>query len=538
MGNSLKRCVIFLLLFLLLLPVAATAAQTKTTGTIVFYPTDVTDAGDLAYLSDSIRLMLVSRIASTAGSDVRLETKMIKERDKSFYRVMSRLAQTQDGIRISVEAYKPSEDIPQRFHSFASDSAEIISALDLLVADVRRSLFSTKDSSRAQKIPGESNGNDVAVSTSHPDRAYKENSGFGLSILQDEFIAEMAIKVETTERFKSEFFPVRSQGMTAGDIDGDSLDEVLIATNTRLFIYQLRNLRIHHLETIPLPGGLNVHALNVADLDGNGIMEIYLSSTRDGEPRSFVLEWSHASGVKWLAENVYWYLRPMNVPGEGMVLAGQQNGIGNEIQSGIHRMVLEAGGKITKGERFSLPDAIKLFDFVFADLNGDKFPEIVTINEKEQLKVFNSAFELLYTSPTGFGGRELSEGLTVPIRLVVTDFDDDGNDDLLIVDNELYSPKMMSKTRLYRNGQVRGLIWDNDGFIEMWHTNLFPNSIVDFQLLSLTADAKNGANVTARLFILEPEKGDFLEAFLLGSGGNRLLVYGMEFISKEHTGTE
>lgn len=537
MSNSLKRCIVILFLFLLL-PMVATAAQIKKTGTIVFYPTDVTDAGDLAYLRDSLRLMLVSRIASAAGSDARLETKMVKERDLSFYRVMSRLAQTQDGIRISVEAYKPSDASPQQFHSFASDSAEIISALDLLVVDVRRSLFSAKDSSRASKIPGNSNGNDIDISTSHPDRAYKENSGFGLSILQDEFIAQMAIKVETTERFKSAFFPVRSEGMTAGDIDGDSLDEVLIATNTRLFIYQLRDLRIHHLETIPLPGGLNVHALNVADLDNNGLMEIYLSSTRDGEPRSFVLEWSPATGVKWLDENVYWYLRPMNIPGEGMVLAGQQNGFGNEIQPGVYRMLLEPGGKITKGERFSLPEKIKLFDFVFADLNGDKFPEIVTINDKEQLKVFNSAFELLYTSPTGFGGRELSEGLTVPIRLVVTDFDDDGNEDLLIVDNELYSPKMMSKTRLYKNGQVRGLLWDNDGFIEMWHTNLFPNSIVDFQLLSLTGDAKKGTNVTARLFILEPEKGDFLEAFLLGSGGNRLLVYGMEFISKENSGSE
>jgi hypothetical protein len=201
-------------------------------------------------------------------------------------------------------------------------------------------------------------------------------------------------------------------------------------------------------------------------------------------------------------------------------------------------MALEPGGRIIKGERFSLPESIKLFDFVFADLDGDKFPEIVSINKKEQLKVFNSALELLYTSPTGFGGRELSEGLTVPIRLVVTDFDDDGNQDILIVDNELYSPRMMSKTRLYKNGQVRGLVWDNDAFIEVWHTNLFPNSIVDFQFLSLTGDAKKGANVTARLFILEPEKGDFLEAFLLGSGGNRLLVYGMEFISKENNSSE
>jgi len=537
MRNSLKKCLVILFLFLLL-PISVLAGQAKKTGPIVFYPTDITDAGDLAYLRDSLRLMLASRISSITGGDVRLEAKMVKVRDLPLYRVMSRLTKNKDSIKISVEAFKPSDESPMQFQSVASSNADIISALDILAEDVGSSLFASQNSPKSKSMSANKSGDDIDESTSHPDRAYKENSGFGLSILQDEFISQMAIEVVTTERFKSEFFSIRSEGMTAGDIDGDSLDEVLIATNTRLFIYQLRNLRIHHLDTIPLPGGLEVHALNVADIDNNGLMEIYLSSTRDGEPRSFVLEWSPATGIKWLDENVSWYLRPMLVPGEGLVLAGQQNGIDGEIWPGVYHMALEPGGKIIKGERFSLPESIKLFDFVFADLDGDKFPEIVSINKKEQLKVFNSALELLYTSPTGFGGRELSEGLTVPIRLVVTDFDDDGNQDILIVDNELYSPRMMSKTRLYKNGQVRGLVWDNDAFIEVWHTNLFPNSIVDFQFLSLTGDAKKGANVTARLFILEPEKGDFLEAFLLGSGGNRLLVYGMEFISKEHTGTE
>ena len=537
MRNSLKKCSVILFLFLVF-PIAAIAAQTKETGPIVFYQTDVTEAGDLAYLRDSLRLMLASRIASVAGGEIRLEEKMVKGRDFAFYRVMSRLANTQDGIKISVEAFKPSGESPMQFQSVAQNSAGLISALDLLVADVGKSLFKSQDSPEVERSL-EKKESEIDISTSHPDRAFKANRGFGLSIEQDEFIAEMAVEVRTTERFKSEYYPVQSKGMTAGDIDGDSLDEVLVAINTKLYIYQLQDLKIKHLDTISLPGGLSVHALNVADIDNNGLMEIYISSTRKDEPRSFILEWHPVKGVKWLAENVSWYVRPMDIPGEGQVLTGQQNGVGGQIQPGVYRLTLEPDGEITKGERFSLPDSIKLFDFVFADLNGDKFPETVIINKKEQVKVFNSALELLYTSPTGFGGRELApKGLTVPIRLVVTDFDDDGNQDILIVDNELYSPKIMSKTRLYRNGQVRGLVWDADGFIEMWHTNLYPDSIIDFQLLALTGDAKTGANVTARLFIVEPEKGDLLEGFFLGSGGNRLSVYGMEFISKVKSGQE
>ena len=96
MRNSLKRCSVILFLFLLL-PIMAIAGQAKKTGPVVFYPTDVSDAGDFAYLRDSLRLMLASRISSVADGEVRLETKMVKERDLPFYRVMSRLTKNRIG---------------------------------------------------------------------------------------------------------------------------------------------------------------------------------------------------------------------------------------------------------------------------------------------------------------------------------------------------------------------------------------------------------------------------------------------------------
>jgi len=90
----------------------------------------------------------------------------------------------------------------------------------------------------------------------------------------------------------------------------------------------------------------------------------------------------------------------------------------------------------------------------------------------------------------------------------------------------------MNKTRLYRNGQVRGLLWDGGGFFEMWHTNIFPNSVLDFQFHSSVEVTEAATTVKGRLFVVEPEKGDLLEGFIFGLGGNRLSVYGLDFISK------
>ncbi|WP_083907266.1 FG-GAP-like repeat-containing protein [Desulfocapsa sulfexigens] len=530
MDSSLKKSVVIFLMSLVC-SVATTAVFATEVRQVVFYPTDVSDAGDFAYLRDSVRLMLASRLSAVAGGEVRFEDGVNKGRDFTFFRVMSSVVSTKEGIRLSVKAFKPSEDVSLQFQSMANESTEIMKALDVLVEDVGTMLFQVEPPKAIIREP-EKEEKDVAdMGTSHPDRVYKSTSGFGLSINQDEFVSQTEVEVKATERYKSKVLPFLAKCMTAGDIDGDLHDEIIVSTNTKLYIYRLRDEKIELLDTVALPGGLKVHAVNVADLDNNGVMEIYLSSTRKEEPRSSILEWHPVTGVKWLYENVYWYLRPVNIPGEGVVLAGQQSGVSGMTAPGIYRLTAGEGGKVAVGERFSLPESVDLFDFVFADFGGDKMVEVATINKKEQLQVYNSDLKLLYTSPSGFGGKELLKEYTAHIRLVVSDFDNNGHDDILIVDNELYSPEMMNKTRLYKNGQVRGLSWDGVGFAEVWHTNLFPNSIIDFQFFSTSKI--DGVGI-GRLFIVEPEKGDLLEKIFLGAGGSRLSVYGMNFIPKRN----
>ncbi len=290
----------------------------------------------------------------------------------------------------------------------------------------------------------------------------------------------------------------------------------------------MRDKSINILSAIALPALLKVHAVNVADLNNNGVMEIYLSATRNNDPVSFVLEWQPETGVTWLHKEVPLYIKPLRIPGKGTVLAGQSGGLEGGVLPGIYQLLLD-GERLTNGDRLSVPESVNLFDFVFADLEGDGVPEVVSISRKEELKVFDANQELLYISPAGFGGKELSKGLNPPVRIVVTDFNTDGNDDIILVDNELFSPKILNKSKYYRNGKVRGLMWDRDLFLEMWRTNIFQNAMVDFQFLTTV---KSAESVEGRLFVVEPARGNSLEGLLFGGGGSRLSVFGMEFISK------
>ncbi len=527
MGNSMKIHLLVVVLFLFA-PLCQTVARGADAPDMVLYPTDVKEAGDLAYLRDSLRLMLAAKLATVAGG-VRLEEQEDKERDKASFRLRMKLVSTGDKVILSARAFSPSESSSRNFEAVVKDGTEILRGLDLLSADMKTTLLHLppQKTSAEHSVQGATVA--AAVTTPHPDRAIKENSGFGLSISQEAFAKQITIDVESNKHYKSAVLSVQSKAMTAGDIDGDSLDEILIATNTKIYIYQLRDGRIQELTSIPLPGGLQVHGLSVADLDQNGIMEIYVSSTRNKAPRSFILEWSPNTGVKWLYKNVYWYLRTINMKGVGTVLVGQQSGVVSMMQPGIFRLNLKPGEGVVAGERIPVPESVNLFDFVFADLNNNGSQEVVALNKKEQLKVYNSNLELLYTSPSGFGGRELEEGYTAPIRLVVADFNNDAKEDILIVDNERYSPAMFDKTRLYENGQVRGLLWDGLGFMEMWHTNIFQKGVMDFQFLATYNDGEKSKNLSGMLFVVEPAKGDSLQGVLFGGGGCRLSAFAMEF---------
>jgi len=526
MQRFFRKTIMILMLCVLLPGGSVLAAQGDD---VIFYPTDVSGAGNLAYLQQSVRLMIASRLATIAGIQPQFKNK-VTAGAASKYRIMSSITSAAQSVTVSASVLSPLSNDPVSFQVTAAKDDKVLTALDGLVDEIAESLFGVKTKSvKTAAVSVAAAATDFH--TPHPDRQIKENSGFGLSITQDEFVAEMAVEVAATERYKSTILSFRTQAMTAGDIDGDSLDEILIATNVKIHIYQLRDKRINTLSAIALPALLKVHAVNVADLNNNGVMEIYLSATRNNDPVSFVLEWHPETGVKWLYKEVPLYIKPLRIPGKGTVLAGQRGGLEGAALTGIYQLVQQED-QLTTGEQLPVPDSVNLFDFAFADLEGDKIPEVVSLNKKEELKVYNSNLELLYTSPPGFGGKELSEGLTPPIRVVVTDFDADGNDDILLVDNELFSPKMMKQSKYYKNGQVRGLLWDKDLFLEMWRTNIFQKAIVDFQFLTLSETTEPVESVAGRLFVVEPAKGNSLEGLLLGEGATRLSVFGIEFTPK------
>ncbi len=308
------------------------------------------------------------------------------------------------------------------------------------------------------------------------------------------------------------------------------------------------------------------HAMNMADLDGDGKQEIYLSGTDGLNVSSMILEWDGKAQFQVISQYLPWYLRPLFVPGKGWQLAGQKRGIEriDFIRPGVYLLSLDAQFKIKQGERLALPKSVNLFDFVYADLDGDTFHELVVVDPKEKLKVYNPANELVWVSTRNFGGSKIylgpSQGgaqdknkvrnlsadedsnrelIFVPGRIIVTDIDMDGREEIIVNENKRGSLSFLDRWRMYNGGVVVGLAWNDSVLTESWRTGTYRGYVADYSFSIIEepkAEAikgKTGAGVSVgRLSVGNlPISGSWAD-LLPGAAETNVHVYDLEFSQK------
>jgi hypothetical protein len=500
---------------------SAQGQEKKPSSAIVIAPFDIGAAGKYSYLKDSLRNMLVSRLAARDG--VRIldfslsqkeldEIKSSKKQDlakglfarlQADYLASGVLYSMANGLNLQITLYSASlSGNPIKFTMLAENDEKILSSLDGLAQEIGDKISGTNgprenakeavsEDAQKQQAPSLSDGS-AGFQTAHPDRLYKKGIYAGGSIVGGE---NAGIQVTSQGVRKSAPLSMQMVTMAVGDLDGDGVEEIVLATDGELQFYHFREGRFALIAKSPISKRLKVHAINLADLDGNGKMEIYISATDENTVSSVVAEWDKARGLQMLHKNIHWYLRPMEISGEGVVLTGQEKGPEESILvfPGIYRLTMEKGKDVPKkGQRLSLPDSVNLFDFVLADLNGDGAVEKVVIDKNEKMLVYDQNNSLLWVSNDEFGGSKNYIGprwqgtnitrdrIFVPTRIIATDVNNDKKQDIIIGRNKRETYSFFANMRSYNGGFISCLTWTGTGMAELWHTNLLPGLIADY----------------------------------------------------------
>jgi len=302
--------------------------------------------------------------------------------------------------------------------------------------------------------------------------------------------------------------------MEIGDVDADGQDEFVLASPYDVRIYRKFDSRLQKIGQVSLPHRFSIHGITMADLNNNGRQEIYISAADAKEPNSLVLEWD-GKDFAHLADNLSWYLRVIDIPGQGKVLAAQKSGLNTLMAKGVYQVTLNQG-QLMKGEALQT-GGLNLFDFSFADLDGNGGLEVVAINQADKLLVLTPAGKLLWTSDEYFGGttrfvggesaedlnKDLEHGrnegarIYIPARIVIRDMNNDGLPDVVVNKNLSSASRILSRVRSYPSGEIQCLTWNGISLTELWRTRKIDGYISDYQLGAVhTEPTKDGKGQT------------------------------------------
>jgi hypothetical protein len=541
-------------------------------GRVVLLPFESHANRDLSYLTSGIRDMLASRLAAGAGVEIvpRAEVnqtlggkpapldpvaiRLLGTKMQADYVLAGSLTALAGSLSLDSTLHTVSGVVkPRTFYATAPREEEIISAIDTLSWQIAEQAFGkqrpatvAQSSAVAAPVPAATGDANASYQTAHPDRLLMGQSSAGSGLIRP-----MGVVTGALGFTKSQTFNYGLVAMEAGDVDGDEQQEFVLASPYEVRIYRRTDNRYQKIGQVALAHRYTIHSITMADLNNNGRQEIYISAADAKEPNSMVLEWD-GKEFSHLADNVSWYLRALDIPGQGMVLAGQKSGLNRLMGKGVFRVNLTQG-QIMKGDELQT-GGMNIFDFSYADLDGNGGLEVVAISQGDRLMVLSQSGKELWTSDDFYGGttrfiggdspedlnKDLENGrnegarIYVPARIVIKDMNNDGIPDVIVNKNLSSASRVLARTRSYPSGEIHALTWNGISLTELWRTRKIDGYIADYQLGAVTTSpAKDGKgqNITAELNVGIVLNSNGLD--ILSNGNSSVLTFPLQLTGEE-----
>ncbi len=493
-------------------------------GTMVFLPFTIKTVPAQPHLQSGLTNILATRMTSRTGliavqraSDTGKLAALLQDGDQMAFKKMldnlhgdylliGSLEQQESGYEIMVYVFNRNRSTPSSFSKKITSLDRAIPVMDELSIDIAEKVFNKKRPEQfVSTVPG---GDGMSgFQTAHPDRAYREGLYDAATILgldDDEF------KVISSRRSRKITTAVRA--MDVGDLDGDGEVEIVLLEKGNLALYHFNADHFQHLTDTPVPNHLGLHGVFLADVNGNGLLEIYIAASSNDKPASQVYEWDGKS-FKTLAANIPFYLRP-GVDAKGkQILLGQTGGIvEGTIGSSFYQMTLNNDGTVTSTERISVPRGFNIYDFIRVDLDQDGSMEFVGITRGNKLIVMDNTGTPLWKSEAGYGASKNFFGTLssnrpggktpsyMHSRLIAQDQDGDGRPEIVIARNRLTTVKFMKRLRYFEGSSISTLSWDGSQMNTLWETKKTTGYTTDYQVIN-----KPGSGETLQLFFLESD---------------------------------
>lgn len=304
----------------------------------------------------------------------------------------------------------------------------------------------------------------------------------------------------------SERLPERLNGIAKGrELDADGTE--IFVSGEHYLRYYLKGKSLQLLAEVQFEDDEKVVGIDVADLDRNGVPEIYLSLLKGGQPASQV--YLPAKGLlKKVKDGLPYLLRGIALEGNPGKIFAQKMGANGSFSGDLFELA-KNGDSFTLINPVQLPFFGNLYNFNrFSDGKGRRY--LLVTHPDGYLLVYSRDRKQLWKSRDKFGGSESqicqpaaaepatalsrSCGFTPPQRLLVT-----RSGEVLVARNSGAATE--GTVRTFSKNSLLLLAWDGTALKEKLHTDQSPNYLADFayddptgELLLLEVEPKADAN--------------------------------------------
>ena len=317
-------------------------------------------------------------------------------------------------------------------------------------------------------------------------------------------------------------------GLDTGDVDGDGKKELVFIDRDTVYVYKWQNNTFTQFKTVKGSWSPNYIYVSVADQDGNGREEIYVSNLTELTVSSLVLEWQGNRFVE-IANKQPWFFRVIHMPGQGKTLIGQKRAAYAAYVGPVHLLKREGKSFVPAGS-LKLPRFGNVYNFAFVYFPGTQKRYTVMLSPYERLQLFDPHEEQVWESGEFFGGslayildKDIDQADIenpgkwhfIPPPIFLTDVDEDGQQEVVICQNKSKELRITEKLRAFSSGKVHFMIWDGEGLSTRWTSQKLAGAVVGYRVDDLDHDGTPELAIAA---VTQPR-------LLFGKSRSQLVLY-------------
>jgi hypothetical protein len=316
-------------------------------------------------------------------------------------------------------------------------------------------------------------------------------------------------------------YPIEFKGMDIGDVNRDGLNEVVLIDDKNIMIYRKDSGELKFVDKIEGRSyGRNL-AVDVADINKNGVSEIIVTSINEPSKRlnSFVFEYRDGKFTQ-IASGLEWFMRVINSASGDPLLIGQRQGLDSPFELPIYKIVWK-NKEYKEGGKIAVPRGLSVYGLTMCNLGDSRSERVVALDDYDHLCVYTKTNkplskihiigggdELIWKSLDVFGGTsnyfepeddsnandtetETPDNVLINVRIIPFDADGDGKKEIAIVRNMSPGGRVFQNVRVFTKGEVCCLEWDGLGLSEIFKTKQIQGYIADYQLKDIDNDGRD-----------------------------------------------